>query len=64
MRKGFSLVEIMVVVVILGVLAGVGVPKLFGVIAKSRASEVPIAASTYVNLQNATCTKTTASAVG
>ena len=40
MRKGFSLVEIMVVVVILGVLAGVGVPKLFGVIAKARASEV------------------------
>ena len=52
-EKGLSLVEIMVVVVILGVLAGVGVPKLFGVIAKSRASEVPIAASTYVNLQNA-----------
>lgn len=41
MRKGFTLVEIMVVVVILGVLAGVGVPKLFGVIAKARASEVP-----------------------
>lgn len=53
MRKGFSLVEIMVVVVILGVLAGVGVPKLFGVIAKARASEVPVAAGTYVSLQNA-----------
>lgn len=53
MRKGFTLVEIMVVVVILGVLAGVGVPKLFGVIAKARASEVPVAAGTYVSLQNA-----------
>ena len=49
MRKGFSLVEIMVVVVILGILAGVGVPKLFGVIAKARASEVPVAAGTYVS---------------
>lgn len=53
MKKGFSLVEIMVVVVIMGVLAAVGVPKLFGVIAKARAVEVPVAAGTYVNLQNA-----------
>lgn len=53
MKKGFSLVEIMVVIVIVGILTVVGVPKLFGVIAKAKASEVPIAASTYVNLQNA-----------
>lgn len=53
MKKGFSLVEIMVVIVIMGVLAVIGVPKLFGVIAKARAAEVPIAAGTYVNLQNA-----------
>ena len=53
MKKGFTLVEIMVVVIIMGVLAAVGVPKLFGVIAKARASEVPVAAGTYVSLQNA-----------
>lgn len=30
MKKGFSLIEIMVVIVVLGILAAVGVPKLFG----------------------------------
>ena len=52
-KNGFSLVEIMVVVVIMGVLVAVGVPKLFGVIAKAKASEVPVAAGTYMHLQNA-----------
>ena len=53
MKKGFTLVEIMVVVIIMGVLAAVGVPKLFGVIAKARASEVPVAAGSYISVQNA-----------
>ena len=52
-KSGFTLVEIMVVVVIMGVLVAVGVPKLFGVIAKAKASEVPVAAGTYMHLQNA-----------
>ena len=51
-RNGFTLIEIMVVVVIMGVLAAVGVPKLFGVIAKAKAAEVPVAAGTYISLQN------------
>lgn len=53
MKKGFTLVEIMVVVIIMGVLAAVATPKLFGLIAKARAAEVPVAAGTYVSLQNA-----------
>ena len=35
-KKGFSLIEIMVVVVIMGVLAAVGVPKLFGFVEKTK----------------------------
>ena len=50
-RNGFTLIEIMVVIVILGVLAAVGVPKLFGMQAKAKAAEVPTAAGTYIHLQ-------------
>lgn len=53
MKRGFTLIEIMVVIVIMGILAAVGVPKLFGTIAKAKASEVPVAAGTYVKLQEA-----------
>lgn len=53
MKKGFTLIELMVVIVIMGALAAIGVPKLFGVIAKAKASEIHTAAGTYVHLQEA-----------
>jgi type II secretory pathway pseudopilin PulG len=43
----------MVVIVIMGILAAVAVPKLFGMIAKSKASEIGTAAGSYVKLQDA-----------
>jgi len=43
----------MVVIVIIGILAAIAIPKLFGMSAKAKAQEVPGAAGTWVKMQAA-----------
>ena len=51
-KCGFSLIELMITIVVMGVLAAIAVPKLFGQMAKAKTSELYSSAGSYIHLQD------------
>jgi len=51
MRHGFTLIELMVVIVVIGILAVLGISKIGSLTSKARVSEIPGILSTFEKLQ-------------
>jgi type IV pilus assembly protein PilA len=49
--KGFTLIELMVVIVIIGILAAIAIPKFMDATVKSKAAEIPTVVMTYEHAQ-------------
>ncbi len=52
-QKGFTLIELMVVIVIIGILSALAIPRMIGVSAKAKGAEVPTIAANFETLQAA-----------